>query len=399
MGIKGLSQFLRNKFPEVFESVHISEYEFKKIAVDVSLYVHIYISQYNDPEKPDLKTWLIGILRLVAMLRKYEVHPCFVYDTSAPKEKDDERARRREVKEKSKDRLFVIEDALEEYNNTGEISQTIIDFQKKRKIPQSLLGGLNLPAIEYAIKKMKKQHYEVKPEDFALTKELFKILDIPYLLSPAEGETLCSDLCVQGKVDAVLSEDTDSLAYGTPVFLTKIDTKNGTCVRIRHERLLELMELTQDQFLDFAIMCGTDYNKNIPRIGPVKAYTLIKKYGSIEAIEKTGIDVSILNHKVTRQLFKNYPRCKEKVSYVGIPNFQALTDFLKENNIKIDLQFLYESFVREIVIEGDENKEDENEEENLKEIEDENEEENLKEVEDENEEENLKEVEHLEEDS
>ena len=53
---------------------------------------------------------------------------------------------------------------------------------------------------------------------------------------------MCSDLCLQGKIDAVLSEDTDVLAYGAPVFLTKINTQNGTCYRIKHDELLKLTE-------------------------------------------------------------------------------------------------------------------------------------------------------------
>jgi hypothetical protein len=35
MGIKNLNKFLREKTPEIFEPIHLSEYAFKKVAIDM----------------------------------------------------------------------------------------------------------------------------------------------------------------------------------------------------------------------------------------------------------------------------------------------------------------------------------------------------------------------------
>jgi 5'-3' exonuclease len=47
-------------------------------------------------------------------------------------------------------------------------------------------------------------------------------------------------------------------------------------------------------------MCGCDYNTNIKNYGPKKAYDLIKRYGSIDEIQKKleGLDMTCLNHKI-----------------------------------------------------------------------------------------------------
>jgi len=375
MGIKGLSAFLRKKFPGVFEPIHISEFAFEKIAVDISLYVHIFKHTFNYPtsnaeEQDTTPKWLAGVLRMTALLRKNEVHPVFIYDTGAPKEKEVEQKRRRDVKEKTVERTYTLEDAIEEYHTTGEISDLLRDFQRKRKIPAPMLNprDINIKQIEQAVNKMKKSLYEVAQTDFELSRELFRILEIPFIFSGSEGETMCSDLCLQGKVKAVLSQDTDTLAYGTPIFLTKLDLKTGGCLMVRMEELLDQMEFTQKQFTDFAIMCGTDYNKNIPKVGPAKAYSLLKQFGSIEEIEKNGFDVSILNYKRSRELFQNYEKTEEKAPYVGKPDFQALEKFIFKNNLTRmvgRLDFLREAFLREVVVEdGEEENESENESEN-----------------------------------
>ena len=39
MGIKNLHSFLRSKCPEIYETVHLSEFSYRKIAIDISLYM------------------------------------------------------------------------------------------------------------------------------------------------------------------------------------------------------------------------------------------------------------------------------------------------------------------------------------------------------------------------
>ena len=51
---------------------------------------------------------------------------------------------------------------------------------------------------------------------------------------------------------------------------------------------------------NLCILCGTDYNKNIYKVGPKKAYDLLKKH---ESIDNFTIDTSILNHIRVRELF------------------------------------------------------------------------------------------------
>src|SRR3990167_9807397 len=104
MGIKALSDFLRKKYPEIFEPIHISEYHHKKIAIDTSLYMCSYKASYGDG-------WLQAFIRLVAVLRENEVHGIFIYDGIFPPEKQAEKEERKINREKMDDRVSFLEDA------------------------------------------------------------------------------------------------------------------------------------------------------------------------------------------------------------------------------------------------------------------------------------------------
>jgi len=358
MGIHGLSQFLKKKYPQLFEPCHISDYAFKKVAVDTSLYMCAFKAKNKDK-------WIQTFIQFVAMLRKNEVHPVFIFDTKAPKEKEEERKRRKDNRDKQEERVFLLEDAIQKYHETGEVEKILLDFQEKRKLVQlSLLNPskntLNINAIEFQVKKMRENLFMLVPEDFLLVKEIFKIIDIPCVDAPWEAETMASDLCKKGKVDAVLTEDTDVLAYACPHFLSKVNPYDGSCTKIEYSKLLKEMNMSSDQFLDFCIMCHTDYNTNIPDIGPVKACKIIQECKSIDNIKH--LDTSILNHIRMRELFRKYEVMDIDVPYVGTPDFQAFSLFSIKKNLALNLEHLKKSFIHNVVIieddpenDGDEN--------------------------------------------
>jgi 5'-3' exonuclease len=346
MGIKSLSKFLKDNYGIIFKQVSLSDYRFKKFAIDVSLYLCQFKAR-------DDNKWHTPFVNLVSCLRANEIHCVFIYDTGHPPEKTEEKKTRSENRQKLRERVEAVEEALDKYITDGEVSDILLEFQEKRGIKPMSLGNkqlINVKGIEFFIQKMKRQLFTVTPQDIEESKKILTILDVPFFNAPLEAETTCADLCIQGKVDAVLSEDTDVLAYGAPLFLSKIDTRSNTCLQIEYSDMLKEMDMNTDQFLDFCIMCGTDYNKNIHKIGPKKAESMIKKYGSIEGVKESGIDTTILNHNRVRQLFRDYKRSDFKVTYCGIPKFGELEEFLFKKNQRVNLDALKKSFTHNIII-------------------------------------------------
>lgn len=367
MGINNLNKFLRNNCPEIFTEIHISEYAFKKVAVDISIYLCKFKTICGDD-------WLTAFINLIASFRRNEIHCVMIYDGGAPPEKDNERRERAAKRVKQEEKVCKLEDALEQFYITRIIDQSLIDLYNRRKNrrskPKRLLSKndetINMDLVEEYIKKMRSQILHIDPEDYNITKKLFDVLKVPYLQAHMEAETLCSDLCKRGLVDAVISEDTDVLAYGSPIFLSKINSMTDTCIRIDYEKMLEALKLKSDTFLDLCIMCGTDYNKNIFRVGPEKAYKYLQKFDTIENIEEnTKLDTSILNHVRGRELFRDYKQEDVKILFCGVPDFNQLQEFILKHNIRSNIDVLKKCFIHSnvIVFEEEEDEKDENNEE------------------------------------
>ena len=62
--------------------------------------------------------------------------------------------------------------------------------------------------------------------------------------------------------------------------------KMDTCIVVYKDEVLEELELTKEQFTDFCILSGTDYNDNIYKCGIVNSLKYIKKYKTIEKFIK-----------------------------------------------------------------------------------------------------------------
>jgi hypothetical protein len=134
MGIKSqFNKFLLDTCPEVFEHIHISQYEYKKIAVDMSLYMHKFKAVCGP-------RWITAFINLIACFRRNNVHAVFIYDgKKAPLEKETERAERRKVREKLDIQVCKLEDDMETYYKTGEISETLQNLNVQQEYPKSLL--------------------------------------------------------------------------------------------------------------------------------------------------------------------------------------------------------------------------------------------------------------------
>lgn len=124
-------------------------------------------------------------------------------------------------------------------------------------------------------------------QDYEALKIGLKAKSIHYKTANYEAEALCSYLCRTKVVDAVLTEDSDCLAYLCPltVFHYGTDTQQVVCIN----KVLQGLELTPEEFQQLCIYCGNDFNDRIPGIGPVKAYKLLveKKLQLTDTMKKT----------------------------------------------------------------------------------------------------------------
>jgi flap endonuclease-1 len=364
MGIKGLSEYIDNVV------VSIKSYAGKKVAVDISIFLHRFIKIAGEDK------WIPLLVNLLLLLKKYKIKTVCILDGEPPKEKLEERKKRRDssgkVKEKVnelRDLISQVEELIEENkdsNESNEKSNSLefdLELNLRHKIKEICMkqkdsdkfDAINyrnphqsLKILKIIEEKFAKQCIVITREHSEMVKEICEYLGIPCIRALTEAETLCAVMCYKGIVDAVISEDSDVLCYKCPILLSHIDLKNETFSEIRYKNLVQKLDLTEEQFLDFCIMCGCDYNSRIKLplsktnktgrqtgIGPAKAYKLIKEHGTIENIEyMTELDISPLNHERCRELFN--PKMYEDLQfpYNGQIDFNKVERFLEKHNCK-----------------------------------------------------------------
>lgn len=334
MGIKNnFNKYLATNFPDIFEEISIIEYRDKKIAIDTLIYINKYKAIFKN-------TWFNQFTEFVFRFRKNNIHCVFVFDSKSPPEKDEERKKRRNNKLKMKTKIETLTAEINQYEKTEIITDYLkeqsqsIAKKSKNNIILEFLDSENVFCIELIkeyVKKLSSQLYTITIEDLEKCYNFLDAFNVQYIIAPGEAETTCVELCLRNQVDCVLSDDSDLYAYQCPVFLTKFDSSTGICKRIRFEKIIEEIKIKKEEFLDFCILCGTDYN---PGISANKSFNLIKKYKSIENIE---LFEPSYNYKKVRELFSNFSFSHEKMVILnGIPNKQKILDFESKIEIKLN---------------------------------------------------------------
>jgi flap endonuclease-1 len=154
---------------------------------------------------------------------------------------------------------------------------------------------------------------KVTKEHNAECQRLLKLMGIPYVEAPCEAEAQCAALAKAGKVYAAGSEDMDTLTFGTPILLRHLtfsEARKMPIAEIHHDKIIEGLEFTEDQFIDMCILLGCDYCDKIPGIGPHRAIQLIREHKNLEDVVKS---LDKKKHAVpedwpyakARELFKN----------------------------------------------------------------------------------------------
>jgi 5'-3' exonuclease len=336
-------------------TVDLSEYSSQLVAVDASLY--LYKSKASASGRFERDDWVTNLVYFICTLRKNNIHPVFVYDSKAPVAKAIEHRRRAEKREMHAKRIQAFESALERYETEGVIEEILSEFIINTG-SRLLRGGetsqpkLDVDAVRDKIERMKATVVQVFEADFEVSREICRLFGIPYIHAPGEAEAMCCYLGIKGYVHAILTDDSDVLAYGAPRFISKLNGAKNTVEEILYENVLSDLELDSSSFLDLCIMCGTDYNENMRGIGPSKSYSLIKQYRTIDQIGEvidcsTGekkYDITPLNHVLCRDMFKIPDEIKVDLKYCDSPNIDAFDECERRYNIRVGIPYIKSCF-------------------------------------------------------
>ncbi len=172
------------------------------------------------------------------------------------------------------------------------------------------------------------------------SKRLLGLMGVPWLEALEDAEAQASYMAQNQDVWAVGSKDYDSLLYGAPRlarYLT-ITGREFLPAQRRVRRLvpeliglqsnLESLRISRGQLVDVAILVGTDFNEGVHGVGPKKALSLVRKYGSIEKIPG-DVELQLkVEPPLVREIFLHPKTVKTHFMRASSPDMEGMVNFL-----------------------------------------------------------------------
>ena len=173
------------------------------------------------------------------------------------------------------------------------------------------------------------------------SKLILKLLGIPVIQAPSEGEATASILTKDGMAYACASQDYDSLLFGAKRLVRNLTISGKRKIPninkyvniepeiIHQSQILESTKLTLEQLVDIGILIGTDFNPGgFPGIGPKTALKLIKENGKLEKIEKIKENLNDIPYRQIREIFLNPENIPINNIEFDNPNYNEIIGFL-----------------------------------------------------------------------
>ncbi len=280
MGIRNLTQLIRNKSPDSIQTVSLYTLQNKTVAIDTSIFLYKslanvrYNGDYLRNKDNQIVSHIVGLFHKTIQYLTLNITPVYIFDGKPPIEK---------------------QAVLDERNKKAKASQALIDQTQDQA----------------EINKLEKGTIRIKKEYIDDLKKLFSLMGVSYIHPNCEAEAYASELCRIGHVDAVVSEDMDTLAFGSPLLIRSCIDKSikrkDVISTFDLNKILKDFEMDYHQFVDVCILCGCDYCPTISKVGNARAFQYIQTYKSIEKLiesKKCNISQEFLDQYLqARDLF------------------------------------------------------------------------------------------------
>ncbi|XP_065536249.1 exonuclease 1 [Lathamus discolor] len=284
MGIQGLLQFIK----EAAEPTHVKKYKGQTVAVDTYCWLHkgAYACAEKLVRGEPTDVYVAFCMKLVDMLLSFGIIPILVFDgCTLPSKKEVEKARR----EKRQASLLKGKQLLQE----GRLSEARECFGRSVNVTHAMA------------------HEVIKAA---------RARGVDCIVAPYEADAQLAYLNKTGIVQAIITEDSDLLAFGCKKVFLKID-KFGNGLEIDQARLGNCKQLgnvfTEEKFRYMCILSGCDYLSSIHGIGLAKACKLLKLANNpdiIKVIKKMGQYLK-MNIVVPEEYIQGFTRANNTFLY------------------------------------------------------------------------------------
>jgi len=230
MGIKYLNSFLKENALPSIKLCNLIDLSHKKIAVDISIYMHRFLSD---------DTLIENMYLMLSIFKYYQIIPIFIFDGKPPQEKSDMLLKRKEGKIYSEREYAILKEKMEINNDMDETDK------------QELIYNMDM---------LKRKFVTIRKNDIKTVKQLIISYGAVYYDAPGEADELCALLTIKEKVWACLSEDMDMFVYGCPRVIRYLSLMSHTAVLYDMKGILNNLGITQKELREICVLSGTDYN-------------------------------------------------------------------------------------------------------------------------------------------
>jgi len=240
----------------------------RSFAIDASIELHRFLALIRKPDgalftdqSEHVTSHLIGLLSWTSrLITEYSMSLIFVFDGPPNPMKQKTMEARRRARQKAE----------------VEYSEAATRGDYSRAWSKAVMTG------------------RVTGEVLSDAKRMLTLMGVPWLEAIDDAEAQASYMAAKGAVWAVGSKDYDSLLYGTPILARYLSIAGQEFLpsQRRMRRLvpelvklsenLEELGITREQLVDLAILVGTDFSEGVRGIGPKRALSIVRRYGSLE---------------------------------------------------------------------------------------------------------------------
>lgn len=146
--------------------------------------------------------------------------------------------------------------------------------------------GMENDSMAREARKLQSATTSLSEEMYGETRDLLRLLGLPYLEAPMEAEAQCAFLNETGLVDAVVTEDSDAFLFGAKVVYRRLFADGKFAESYDAASLESELGVDRDKLIKLALLLGSDYTSGVRGVGIVNAMEVLQAFPGTEGLRE-----------------------------------------------------------------------------------------------------------------